>query len=90
MKKLLDNDALEIEILAEFFKQSWTLLDCAADGSTSHQTAHRAIQLHFENAERLWGAYSSQYVLAKRNAALPDTKLHTVITALNLKKQLMP
>lgn len=86
MRKLLYNDAPQIETLAEFFKQGWTLLDCAVDGSTSHQTDHRAIQLHLENADRLRGSYSSRYVLAKRNAALPDTKLSTVIAAFKLEE----
>ncbi|WP_311273333.1 MULTISPECIES: hypothetical protein [unclassified Rhizobium] len=86
MKKLLYTDAPQIETLAEFFRQGWTLFDCAVDGSTSHQTDHRTIQLHFENAERLRGSYPSRYILAKRNAALPDTRLSTVIAALKLEE----
>ncbi|MGE7370054.1 hypothetical protein ACQKKX_13460 [Neorhizobium sp. NPDC001467] len=86
MKKLLYNDALQIEPLTVFFKQGWTLVDCAVDGSTKHQVDHRAIKLHFENAERLWGSYPSRYVLAKRDTALPDTKLSTVLSALELEE----
>ncbi len=39
-----------------------------------------------KNAEWLWGSCLSRYILAKRNAALPDTRLSTVIAALKLEE----
>jgi hypothetical protein len=82
VKKLLYEYAKQVEYLEQFFERGWKLLDCLVDGSAYSQADHRAIRFHFEEAERLWGRYSKHYLLAKRNSAVRETRLSTVIEAL--------